>query len=1113
MRAGLACALLVALPYVPAVLAQVILYDSGGFEDFSVGSLVALPQGGWTGYALNDGLAPEIVEVDGDRRLQLAVPAGDPPFNHRKESRVVLRLSPGIPLGGLTELTVDVDLHTDVDGNGVRHNVYFDIDTVPDKFLPDAQIVQDIGYVQMLRGGNQTNGQGAAGNGLFSLRWTFDLVAGLADASFGARLIDDDSPVRLDDLIANQPGQDPDGDRWTLDAVSFALVSDLWTGPADVIYLDNVVIWGYPAMPGGLEVVPSEATIRVGGQVFLRAQAQVEGGLVDVSSLATWSSADPSVATVTGGLVTGIGEGFTRVWASYAGFSASSSITVHGKLPPEQGTLWPRTLLLNYDPVIETAGNQRLHECAGWHDPVVLEHRVIADLSTASHGRVRERLGQVVHLDMYPLKIDGFRYTDASYLACLVGGGWHSPDGIDYKAVIRDHDLARRVDFGQIDEVTLQGGPYFGYYESRMAGWGASWCNSPPLPRVACSKIFVLMGYNYERADGILHPMGHRSESILTTVYGSWDITQGRHDWERFTHNIGQSPDAACGTAHYPPNGRADYDYANPTPVVSTAIDWLMNFPNLTGATETVSRESWGGPEYQNNYFRWWFSHMPHVDGTNDHDGLVRQNNWWSYLFDFNSFEESGGSHLPGGPLPPATPFQGSVGQVTHNARDDWFPRAHDAGVIVWQGHDGSDYEIYALVPPGTTIIQITDNAFDNESPQVNARGTIVWQEFDGHDYEIFSWSADDPIVRQLTNNDTDDRHPQINDSGIVVWDGFDGSDYEVVSAYADGSSPVQVTDNHAAGGMPRDDVWPLITNAGRVVWCGYDGSDWEIFSANADGSDLHNVSSNGYEDEYPAVNESGRIAWHAWVSDTNADIFSADATGGPVTRLTSGSTPDWHPRINAAGRVVWMSLDPSGDWEILSCDADGANPACLTCNASHDQYPVIDDAGRVYWQGFDGVDWEIYAWDGTVLRVTDNSFHDRAPWASPSGLLVWHGDGGRGTPSTSEIYASPAAQGGLWSGRPLPQHLRIERVVPTPAHTRVDIVLSLAAPGHLSVRILDAAGRSVNTLASRFLPSGSHRFVWNGLTLCGAVAPAGTYLVRAHAGAHTATAPLVWLP
>ena len=68
------------------------------------------------------------------------------------------------------------------------------------------------------------------------------------------------------------------------------------------------------------------------------------------------------------------------------------------------------------------------------------------------------------------------------------------------------------------------GGPYFGFYESIMVGEGAYFCNAPPLNKVACSRLFVIMGFNYERGVGeMLEDLGHRAESILTHVFGGWE--------------------------------------------------------------------------------------------------------------------------------------------------------------------------------------------------------------------------------------------------------------------------------------------------------------------------------------------------------------------------------------------------------------------------------------------------------------------------------------------------------------------------------------------------------------------------------------------------------------
>lgn len=57
---------------------------------------------------------------------------------------------------------------------------------------------------------------------------------------------------------------------------------------------------------------------------------------------------------------------------------------------------------------------------------------------------------------------------------------------------------------------------------------------------------------------------------------------------------------------------------------------------------------------------------------------------------------------------------------------------------------------------------------------------SVVWDGYDGSAYEIFLY--DGTSTTQLTNNSYDDRQPQIYGSS-VVWDGIDGSDCEVFLA------------------------------------------------------------------------------------------------------------------------------------------------------------------------------------------------------------------------------------------------------------------------------------------------------------------------------------------
>src|SRR5262249_60617798 len=102
------------------------------------------------------------------------------------------------------------------------------------------------------------------------------------------------------------------------------------------------------------------------------------------------------------------------------------------------------------------------------------------------------RIVENLVVDEFPLKKDGFRYTDESYMKCIRGESkWHEPDAIDYPALISEFRLAERVEKGEIDEVWLQAMPYSGCWESTMVGDGAYECNSDPAAGVACSRIFV----------------------------------------------------------------------------------------------------------------------------------------------------------------------------------------------------------------------------------------------------------------------------------------------------------------------------------------------------------------------------------------------------------------------------------------------------------------------------------------------------------------------------------------------------------------------------------------------------------------------------------------------
>jgi hypothetical protein len=312
--------------------------------------------------------------------------------------------------------------------------------------------------------------------------------------------------------------------------------------------------------------------------------------------------------------------------------------------PRETGKSRPivvRVLALSFNPIIPQEGNRRLHEVGGWQDPRKLAEGYVRDVETVSEGYIDYRIVEWQDINAFHTKIDGFTYTPEEYMRCLRSGtGWHQPDTADYPKTFRDFNVLPRIDSGEIDEVWFMGGPYFGYNESAMAGPRSFFINGATYDKVPSRRPFAIMGFNYERGVAeMLHDLCHRTESTMARVYGGWKVEELTTNWARFAANHKQSNGvAAVGTCHWPPNAEKDYDYANPRTVESSADDWL-SYPRLTGRKGPVNRETWGGPDYHRNYMKWWFARLPRAAGVNP-DG--RLNNWWTYVFDFDRYDERG---------------------------------------------------------------------------------------------------------------------------------------------------------------------------------------------------------------------------------------------------------------------------------------------------------------------------------------------------------------------------------------------------------------------------------------------------------------------------------------
>jgi hypothetical protein len=306
-------------------------------------------------------------------------------------------------------------------------------------------------------------------------------------------------------------------------------------------------------------------------------------------------------------------------------------------LPTEEpaASLRPRVLSITYDPVIQSVRGRKLTQVMRWNDVDQLCDLYLGDLRECSNGYLDYQIVQRIEVDTWPVKMDGFRYDEHSFLENWRNrSGWHQPDAVDYRAIIEEFDLLARVESDQIDEVWLFAFPYAGFYESIMVGPDAFWCNAPPIPlSEGLSRRFVIMGFNYERDVGpMLESFGHRVESHLKQAWRRW--RGGQNLWEQFIlYDKKARGRANVGWMHYAPNSQSDYDWGNRTLVPSNCDDWL-NFPDFQGVVRQVNCAEWGNGDMRAHH-KWWFKHLPNAAGHT----LGIANNWWWYGVDPNAVQ------------------------------------------------------------------------------------------------------------------------------------------------------------------------------------------------------------------------------------------------------------------------------------------------------------------------------------------------------------------------------------------------------------------------------------------------------------------------------------------
>lgn len=334
----------------------------------------------------------------------------------------------------------------------------------------------------------------------------------------------------------------------------------------------------------------------------------------------------------------------TIVFVACCGVLGLMGAGVLAAAAPDPASKTNNLLVVCYDPVMPNHGGVTLSRHFQWNDPGVLTAKLIRHLYESSRGYLTLKVAGFTNLNAFPVKRDGFRYTEETYLEMWKDRSKaHQPDGFGYAAMFKELNLVERVRKENITEIWVWGAPYFGTDEYAMKIPGDQLFHQTdnpwfyrPYDIPDCGRTVWVMGFNYEVGeDNALHSFGHRCEGILSMTVGRgvWSDRAGdTNAWSRFTRQADKFPkDAQVGNVHGGPNAKGGYDYGQTNIVMSAADNWL-NYPDLSGPPKPVSADTWGAPHHL-NFQRWWLGHLPRNAGQTE--GC--HNNWWRYIADYDA--------------------------------------------------------------------------------------------------------------------------------------------------------------------------------------------------------------------------------------------------------------------------------------------------------------------------------------------------------------------------------------------------------------------------------------------------------------------------------------------
>ena len=280
------------------------------------------------------------------------------------------------------------------------------------------------------------------------------------------------------------------------------------------------------------------------------------------------------------------------------------------------------------------------------------------------------------------------------------------------------------------------------------------------------------------------------------------------------------------------------------------------------------------------------------------------------------------------------------------------YPRVSGSD-IVWQQHDGHDWEIYRF--DGAAIVRLTDNEIDDTVPDV-ANGHVAWYRGTRENADLM---YDGTVVMESINNNTDMKL----EPGGLIWSTVAAGD-AVPHVYLFNGTvikrlSVDGTYNNHNPAMSGD----------KVVWSSFKDSQNSAYLY--DGTSTVELPENVGLGQVPKISGNNIVGVGSDSDGVNDQVFLYDGVSNKPLGNTSGH--DILPSI-AGQNVAWSSCITSVCEVFTYQDGEAKQ---LSFNSVRTYAPLVSESFVVF-NVHDGTDFEIFIYDGVnTIQLTDNNISD----------------------------------------------------------------------------------------------------------------------------------------